>query len=173
MTVYERRKTSAEDIETILKNLRKFSRNELMIVADTEEQALRQAIEGSRDVWSGYADGQLGVMYGVRIVNIVNNHAYIWMLTTELVEKHWVTFVRVSALFLDELLSQYEQLSVIAPLRSQMSQRWLQYLGFKQTGVTRMYGIKFKSYDITKESLSNEKLVWLRGDEGWQPLLAS
>jgi hypothetical protein len=173
MTVYERRKATPEDIELILKNLRKFSRNELMIVADMEGQGLKQAVEGSRDVWCGFADGQLGVMYGVRMVSIVSNHAYIWMLTTELVEKHWVTFVRVCALFLEELLGQYDRLSVIAPLRSDMSQRWLQYIGFKQTGVTRMYGVKFKTYELTKEALSNEKLTWLRGDEGWQPLLAS
>jgi len=36
-----------------------------------------------------------------------------------------------------------------------------------------MHGVKFKTYSITKDALKDEKLNWLKGEKGWQPLLAS
>jgi len=173
ISTLERRKTTEADLEIILSNLRDFSRNELFIVAGEEETALKQAVEGSRDVWSGYVDGELALIYGVRVISILSNHAYVWMLTTKLVEKHWVSFVRVSTVYAWDLLDQYDKVSVIAPFKSELSQRWLEYLGFTREGVTRMYGIKFRTYSITKESFKTEKLEWLRGEDRWQPLLAS
>jgi len=171
--VFERRKTTEEDITAILKEIREFSRSELFVVADTEEEALRQAVEGSRDVWSGFANNKLVLMYGVRIISILSNHAYLWMITTELAEKHWVTFIRATTLFSWELLHQYDKLTVISPMKSHVSQRWLRYIGFEQEGTVRMYGVKFKRFSITKEALDSEKMNWLKGDFGWQPLLAS
>jgi len=170
---FVRKKTTKEDMAKILANLRDYSRDELLVVAGTEEQALEQAIDGSRDVWSGYINDELGIVYGVKIVNILSNHAYIWMLTTEQAEKHWVTFVRVSTMCTWELLNQYEKITAISPLRSKVSHKWLEYIGFKQTGVARIYGIKFKTYEITRDMLADEKIQWFRGDDGWQPLLAS
>jgi len=170
---YERRETTDEDIRVMLENIREFSRNELMIVAGTEETALKQACEGSRDVWSGYVNDELALIYGVKVISILNNHAYIWMLTTKVVERHWVTFIRVSALYTWQLLQQYDQISAIAPMKSSLSQKWLKYVGFTQVGVTRLYGIKFKSYMITKGTVEDKKLQWLKGDEKWPPLLAS
>jgi len=171
--VFERRKTTEDDIKVILKEIREFSRNELFVVAETEEEALRQAVQGSRDVWSGFANNKLVLMYGVRLISIISNHAYLWMITTTLAEKHWVTFIRASTLFTYELLHQYDKVSVISPLKSHTSQKWLKYIGFQQEGTVRMHGVKFKTYSITKDALKDEKLNWLKGEKGWQPLLAS
>jgi hypothetical protein len=171
--VFERRKTVEEDVVAILKDIREFSRNELFVVANTEEEALRQAVAGSRDVWSGFANNKLVLMYGVRLISIISNHAYLWMITTELAEKHWVTFIRATTLFAWELLHQYDKLTVISPMKSHTSQKWLKYIGFEQEGVVRMHGVKFKRFSITKEALEEDKMNWLKGDFGWQPLLAS
>lgn len=170
---FERRKTEEADIQAILSEIRELSREELFIVAGTEEEAVRQAIEGSREVWSGFADGKLVLIYGVRLVNILSNHAYIWMISTELAAKHWVTFARATTLFAWELLQQYDQITAISPLKSKRSHKWLQYIGFTQTGVVRMHRVKFKTFSITRESLQDEKFNWLKGEQGWLPLLAS
>jgi len=170
---FERRATTEADVQAILQEIRQLSRDELFIVAGSEEEAIRQAIDGSREVWSGFADDKLVLIYGVRLISILSNHAYIWMISTELAEKYWVTFARATTLFTWELLQQYEQITAISPLKSKKSHKWLQYIGFNQTGVVRVHRIKFKTFSITRESLQDEKFNWLKGEKGWLPLLAS
>jgi len=166
--------TTLEDCEELMKNLRDFSKDDLLIAAGDGEEGLRSAVAGSRYVYTGCVDGRVALIYGVRVINILSGHVYLWMMTTKLVEEYWVTFSRAACVYACDLLGEYSQVTAICPLRNKKSAKWLEFIGFVPGPVVRMHRIKFKSYMLTRETLDVEKLAWFnQGEDRWQPLQRS
>lgn len=171
--VFTHRPTTEADCEEVLREIRDFSKDDLLIAAGEGPEGLRSAIAGSREVYSAFANGQLGLIYGVRIINILSGHAYLWMVTTKLADQYWVTFTRAACIYTFDLLDRYDTITAICPLKNKKSEKWLKFIGFEQGPVVKMHRIRFKTFSITKETIDNERLAWLKGDEGWQPLAQS
>lgn len=173
MPVFSWRPTTEADCEELLQNIREFSKEDLLIMAGGDREGLLASIEGSRYVYTGLVNDRVGVIYGMRLVNILSGHVYLWMLTTKLAEEYWVTFSRAAAIYIADLLNEYDYVTSICPMKKKKSEKFLKYLGFVSGPVVRMHRIKFKTFSITRETLNTEKLDWLKGDERWQPLLRS
>lgn len=170
MAEFTRRVTTEEDCVEMLRNIRDFSKDDLLIAAGDGEEGLRSAIAGSRDVYSCFANGQLGLIYGVRLINILSNHAYLWLMTTKLADEYWVTFTRAACVYSWDLLNDYDRLTAICPLKNKRSEKWIKFIGFEEGPVVKMHRVRFKTFSMTKETVDSDKLNWLKGDDRWQPL---
>lgn len=165
------RRTTEEDCEAMLRDIREFSREDLLVTAGDSAEGIRSAIAGSRDVFSAFIDGKLGLIYGIRIINILSGHVYLWMMTTKLADEYWVTFTRAACIYTFDLLKQYDQITSICPMKNKRSEKWLKFIGFEPGPIVRMHRIKFKTFSITRDTINTEKLNWFsEGDDRWQPL---
>lgn len=168
--VFSWRPTTEQDCVDMLRDIREFSKEDLLIAAGDGEEGLRSAIAGSREVYTGLVDGRVGLIYGVRLINILSGHAYLWMMSTKLADQYWVTFTRAAIIYTYDLLKQYDQVTSICPMKNKKSEKWLKFLGFTPGPIVRMHRIKFKTFSITRDTIKPEKLNWFEGDDKWQPL---
>jgi hypothetical protein len=78
---------------------------------------------------AGLIDGQVACVWGVRANVILNDSAYLWMLTTQLVDEHPFVFVRHSQLMAEEILKRFSFIHGWVLADNQRSVKWLQWLG--------------------------------------------
>lgn len=94
------------------------------------EVLLHECVKRSADVRYGYVDGQCACVWGLIPPTLLSSSAYLWLLTTDLVEKHKFLFVRHSQRWIEEALCTYP--SIIGdwiPNDEPRQKRWLEWLG--------------------------------------------
>lgn len=117
--------------EMILESLRDDSALDMQISGWDNNIALKRAIEMSRHSWAGFYDGQIACICGVESRNLIDDQAYLWLLTTNIVEKHYFLFVRYSQIFVQELITHnYNHINGFVRPEFDRSIKWLRFLGF-------------------------------------------
>jgi hypothetical protein len=104
----------------------------------TAEAALLAALRRSTQAWTCLIDPSAGsgqvaepvCMWGVGPISLVAGRGCPWLLGTEVVEWHPMTFLRQSRAFLREMLQTYSELENHVDARNLLSIRWLKWLGF-------------------------------------------
>ena len=77
------------------------------VVSKDAESKLKQFIRRSDEVWFGMVDDQVAAVWGLVTPSLISNQrAYLWLLTTDLVEQHKFIFIRRSQLFVEEALER-------------------------------------------------------------------
>src|SRR6516162_542832 len=64
-----------------------ISRSPVRALPDAEK-ILRKWLRTSDDVWVGMHDDQVACVWGLSSPTTISNKAYLWLLTTDLVDKH-------------------------------------------------------------------------------------
>lgn len=95
--------------------------------------ALRSWYTRSLEVYGGYADGVLACAWGIVAPSVLSEHAYLWLITTSLVDENKFTFVRHSQMVIEDLLRDYKSVSGHTVASNQSAIRWLKLLGAKFT----------------------------------------
>src|SRR6516162_9724145 len=72
------------------------------------EQLFRRWLRTSEEVWLGMLDDEVACVYGLAPPTAISNRAYLWLLTTDLVEKHKFLFIRHSQLVVEDALKRYD-----------------------------------------------------------------
>ena len=93
------------------------------------KQMFYNHVKMSSDVWVGKADGVVACAFGVIAPSIISEQAYIWVITTGIVEEHKFTFIRYSQRVLETLLEQYESIVGFCFVQETSAIRWLKFLG--------------------------------------------
>jgi len=78
--------------------------------------------------WAAEADGRTEAVFGAGPVNAELGRP--WLVGTDEVAKHPVTFYRLSRGIVDGMKTRYEQLENWVDARNELSIRWLRWLGF-------------------------------------------
>lgn len=79
--------------------------------------------------WSAIVDGEVACIWGVQITGMTG--ARIWLVTSEIVEKKYILFLRESRKFVDAALRAYHNLHCYVDSRFDKSIQWLEWLGFE------------------------------------------
>jgi hypothetical protein len=93
------------------------------------EEILRRWLRRSEEVWLGMHDDEVACVYGLAPPTAISNRAYLWLLTTELVEKHKFLFVRHSQLVIEDALRRYDVIVGHVAVGNTPARRWLRWLG--------------------------------------------
>lgn len=90
---------------------------------------MRACLRRSSHHWVGSVDGEVGCVFGVITGSIFSEVAYIWLLTTDVADKHKFTLIRQSQIWIKVLLEQYRALSGHCLLTETQSIKWMKLLG--------------------------------------------
>ena len=100
------------------------------VVSKDAETKLKQFIRRSDEVWFGMVDDQVAAVWGLVTPSLISNQrAYMWLLTTDLVEQHKFIFISRSQLFVEDALNRYPVLIGHVELGNTRAKRWLTWLG--------------------------------------------
>lgn len=82
--------------------------------------------------FTGMANGQIACMWGVIVPTMMSDQpAYLWLVTTDLINEHKFIFVRHSQMVVKELLKDFPVIQGHCLVSQPISIRWLRWLGAK------------------------------------------
>ena len=90
---------------------------------DVVETAMKQSTE----TWVATANGETACIWGLTPRDIMSEEAYIWSLTTDVVRRWPVVFLRCTKIALDEMLKRHSRL--VGLCEDERSIKWLRVLG--------------------------------------------
>lgn len=93
------------------------------------DKLLQQCILRSVDVCYGYVNGECACVWGLIPPTLLSSSAYLWLLTTDLVEQHKFLFVRHSQRWMEEALQTYPIIIGDWIPGDPRAKRWLEWLG--------------------------------------------
>lgn len=103
-----------------------IARSNFAAIPESHESLL-QHIRASEDAWVGKADGVTACAWGVIPPSMIGTQAYLWIVTSDIVDQHKFVFIRYSQRVVEVLLQKYETL--IGFCDNPSSVRWLKMLG--------------------------------------------
>ena len=93
------------------------------------EDKLKRWLRTSDQVWLGMHDDRVACIWGLAPSSAISNRAYLWLLTTDIVDQHKFLFVRHSQMVLDEALDIYPQIIGHVEMHNERAKKWLKWLG--------------------------------------------
>lgn len=125
------RQPRSGDVQKISSNMREADRAEIWASNHLlPEDALRLGLEGSL-YCRVIENGSPIAMFGICPVNIIGDHAVIWMLGTDGLEKIKIKFLRHCREYVETMLNYYSYLDNYVDVRNKKSIAWLEFLGAK------------------------------------------
>ena len=98
------------------------------------EQGLRSCrayLNASVFAWTGLVDGQIVCIWGLVPPTLLSDSAYLWLITTPVVEDHKFAFVRHSQIILNGMLDSFPLIVGHVLADQPQSKKWLKWLGVK------------------------------------------
>jgi hypothetical protein len=94
------------------------------------KKAVRACIVFSTYARAGFADGQLGCLWGVGPVSMVDGKGSPWMLATTVLDDYPIVFLKNCKKELEVLKTKYPVLENHIDVRNETAIEWLKWLGF-------------------------------------------
>lgn len=94
----------------------------------TAQTALRQYLHRSLFAWTCTIDNKIMAVWGIIMPSILFGEAYLWLLTTDVVDEHKFCFIRHSQLVLRALMKDYPCIRGHCVVGSG-GIKWLKWLG--------------------------------------------
>ena len=85
----------------------------------------------SDKVWAGMVDGEIACLWGLAPPTFLSENAYLWLLTTDIVEEHKFLFIRYSQRYVEEMLKVYPKIVGHVEVNNLQAVRWIRWLGAK------------------------------------------
>lgn len=93
--------------------------------------ALLDALDVSLEAWEGWIGDDLLCMFGVGNIDYASGSGSPWMLGTDMIDEYFLTFAKVSQLWIADVRARYGHLHNFVDARNTASLRWLEWLGFR------------------------------------------
>lgn len=97
----------------------------------TPEAALALGVRVSTGAWVGLVDGEVVCMFGVSPRSLIGGTGVPWMLGSDLIERHQMTFLRRCRPVVAWMRELYPVLANHVDDRNEAAKRWLRWLGFE------------------------------------------
>lgn len=96
---------------------------------DQGEELLQQCVYRSTEVRYGFVNDECACVWGLIPPTLLSSSAYLWLITTDLVEKHKLLFVRHSQRWIEKALRTYPIIIGDWVPGEVSERRWLEWLG--------------------------------------------
>jgi len=125
----------------------------------TPDVAVALSVWASRETWSVFFDGELVCIWGVCPAGdctALSPRGWVWMLTTDTVEKHKRQFWKCCWDILPDLFSRWDLLANYIDARHEVAIRWGHKLGFqfREPAPFGVEGLPFRMFTVTKENVA-------------------
>jgi len=100
-----------------------------LVDLDAREAVLR-CLDRSVRAWTWVEEGEPAAIFGLCTTNLIGERAVAWMVTTDIVDRRRVRFLRYCRTILGELRAIYPHLESEVDERHTACLRWLRSLGF-------------------------------------------
>jgi hypothetical protein len=99
------------------------------------------------------ADGRVVCMFGVAPVNLLGDTGVPWLLGSDDIERHAVTFLRGSKRYIAEMSRDYRLLTNYVDARNTLSIRWLKWLRFDILAAEPYgpFGLPFHRFELRND----------------------
>lgn len=118
----------AAHVREALASLRDFDKGNIERCI-APEAILLEEMRYSTIACAGLINGEVACVWGVKANTILNDSAYLWVLTTQRVDEHPFIFVRHSQRMAEELLKHFSYLHGFVLADNHRSVKWLRWLG--------------------------------------------
>ena len=98
--------------------------------AADSQAALTRTLGVSTRAWSGYADDELVVMFGVARASLLGGIGVPWMVASDSLEGHAIRFLRRCRPYVREMLDGFVVLMNFVDARNTTAIKWLEWCGF-------------------------------------------
>ena len=120
ISIYAKRDCDIQDL---------IRRGQLIENIPNAEVRLRRWIRVSDQVWIGMHDDKVACVWGLAPPSAISNRAYLWLLTTEIVDQHKFLFIRHSQMVIEQALELYPTIVGHVEVGNERAKRWLRWLG--------------------------------------------
>lgn len=102
-------------------------------------------------------DNEPAVIFGVEVTDPINNVGCIWMLTTELTQKHKLFIGRETKKYIRKFMEHYTMLFNYVDNGNDFTLRWLRFLGAKiyDPEPAGIYGFLYRRFEFTKAGVAH------------------
>jgi len=140
------RHATADDAVRLAPKLRRADLQEIQ--AATGETALGALERGLQDSDPSYviidAEGTPLALFGV--VPDIGDKGIVWLLGSDAIEEHAISFARGSRPWLDRLHERYPVLWSFVDVRNELHLRWLTWCGFEVTRTIEGFGVERRAF---------------------------
>lgn len=120
------------DIKDMAPNMRRGEVDEIWAAHHfTPEEALVYSFSVSMEIYSAVFMGKVVAMFGIVPRSLVDNHALVWLLTTDGVEKMPIRFLRLSRKVIRFFHMRYKTLYNFVDSRNSQCLNWIRWSGGK------------------------------------------
>lgn len=95
------------------------------------ERSLASFMMSSAEVWAGYVGDEVACVCGLIAPTMLSDRAYLWLITTSLVDEHQFRFIRQSQIWMSQVRQRYPLITGDVSIDNERAQRWLTWLGAK------------------------------------------
>lgn len=115
-------------------------------------RALRCSLLSSKKAWAGFIDGEMVALFGVASASLAGGKGVPWLVGTDLIEKHSITFLRKNRKMLPEIMDGFSVLENWVDARNDLVIRWLKWLGFTmdEPAPHGPHGILFRRFELRR-----------------------
>jgi len=126
-------KGSGENVvRHVADHLREADRRECWAYGlDDPMEGLTKSIATSDRTFTGYADSEPCVIFGVGRLSVLSSTGVPWLMGTDKVDENKIRFLRESMIVRDVLMEGYGNLRNIIHMENTNSLNWLQWMGFQ------------------------------------------
>lgn len=93
------------------------------------DKTLDELLILSAFAWSGEVDGKIACVWGLIPPSVLSEQAYLWLLTTDLIEEHKFLFTRYSQRVVEMMLQAYPTIVGHIDQKEARAVQWLKWLG--------------------------------------------
>lgn len=95
------------------------------------EDVLRVYFKASTYINAGKVNGEIACVWGLILPSLLSDRAYLWLLTTDLVDSYTFLFVRNSQRYIEQVLEEFPLIEGHVKSDNDRAKRWLKWLGAK------------------------------------------
>lgn len=93
------------------------------------DRTLASFMMTSTEVWAGYLDDEVACVCGLIAPTMLSDRAYLWLITTSLVDEHQFRFIRQSQIWMQSIRRSYPWITGDVAEHNARAQQWLKWLG--------------------------------------------
>lgn len=128
----EIRRATEADAERLAKTLRAADRAELFAATGKPSGlVVKEAVAASDEPIVGLIDGELACIFGIELEDALLRRGCVWMLTSDVVERHPLRFLRAVRAVMPQVTADYDYLFNHVYVKNTTAIHWLKWLGFE------------------------------------------
>ena len=143
-----------EDINNLYKHMRQADREEVSATTSMELLGvINHSVELSTYAQAGLVNDELVCLWGVCPISMLSSKGAPWMLSTDVIEKYPLTFLKRCKPVIKKLKQDYNHLENHVDVRNTVAIHWLKWLGFKfdEPKPWGVKGLDFQRFSMEKE----------------------